>query len=310
MSIIEFNSVSKYYKSKKQNYIGIEDISFSIEKGSIVGLIGPNGAGKSTSVKLLSGILKPDSGNVTVMGKEPWKERKELSKSMGIMFGNRSSLWYNIPAIDSVYLMKDIYGIKDKIFKERLDKYTEILNLSSILNKPVRKLSLGQKIKIELLITLIHNPELLILDEPSIGLDIVAKQNLREILLELSRKEERTIILTTHDLPDIEKISNHIILINKGTKIMDLDNISFNQIISQYKILYLEKDSNLDISPYTKYLREETPQNYKFFLDKDNSDGFIKELVNTHGTDIQFRVENPNLEDIVYEKYSWLYENN
>lgn len=306
MNIIEFDSVTKYYKNKKKIHIGIKDISFNIQKGSIVGLIGPNGAGKSTTVKLLSGILKADEGQVIVMDKIPWKERKELSKNIGIMFGNRSSLWYNIPAIDSVYLMKDIYSIPNKVFQERLNRYINILDLNSILSKPVRQLSLGQRIKVELLVTLLHDPELIILDEPSIGLDVVAKQNLREILLNLSNNEKRTIILTTHDLTDVEKICNHIILISHGIKILDLNNIEFNNLISNYKVIFLDKDSNININIdlYKDYLREETPQFYKLILEDSISKEFIDKLFENLGSNMKFRIEKPSLEDIVYEKYN------
>ncbi|MDL2248353.1 ATP-binding cassette domain-containing protein [Tyzzerella sp. OttesenSCG-928-J15] len=304
MNAVEFKSVTKYYKQKRQASLGIKDISFNIKKASIVGLIGPNGAGKSTSVKLLSGILKADSGDISVLGKNPLERRKELSREIGVMFGNRSSLWYNIAAIESVYLMKDIYSIPDEVFKERLEKYKNILNLADILDKPVRKLSLGQKIKVELLLTILHNPQLLILDEPSIGLDIIAKQNMREILFDLSKKEERTIIITSHDLTDIEKVCNHVILINKGEKILDLESTEFNKRISEYKVLYLEKFSNMDVSFFTQHIREETPQYYKFFIRTEESEELIRSLYENLGSNIQFKIEKTRLEDIVYENYS------
>lgn len=304
MNIIEFNSVSKYYGKKNSKSLGIENISFNVKKASVVGLIGPNGAGKSTSVKLISGILKEDEGSIRVMGKNPLKERKSLCKDMGIMFGNRSSLWYNIPAIESVKLMRDIYRIPKDLFRKRLDMYSEILDLEDILYKEVRKLSLGQRMKLELLVTLLHGPELIILDEPSIGLDIVAKQNLREIILDLSAKENKTILLTTHDLADVEKVCDQIILINKGNKILDLNSRDFNSMISQYGVVYLEKNRDMDIGQFRPYLREETPHYYKFILEEVKLKAFIDQLLNKFTSDIKFRVEKPSLEDIVYGSYN------
>ncbi|WDV46683.1 ATP-binding cassette domain-containing protein [Clostridiaceae bacterium M8S5] len=303
LDIVKFDSVSKFYKHKKEKFIGIEDISFSIKKGSIVGLIGPNGAGKSTTVKLLCGILKADSGKVSALGLEPWKKRRKLARSIGVMFGNRSSLWYNIPAIESVYLMKDIYGIEDEIFKERLDMYTNILDLHEILKKPVRKMSLGQRIKIELLVTILHHPELIILDEPTIGLDIVAKNNFREILLNLAKESQTTIILTTHDLMDVEKICDKIILINKGKKIIDLDKLDFKNWMEEYTVIYVDKNNEYDIRN-EEYFREENPQYYKFYVPSDVSKEFIDKLYKKFGLQIKFKIEKPSLEDMVYEYYS------
>lgn len=304
MDIVKFDCVTKYYKKGKKIFKGIENISFNIKKGSIVGLIGPNGAGKSTSVKLLSGILKPDEGKVLVMDKEPYKDRKILSKNLGIMFGNRSSLWFNLPAIETAKLMKDIYGISNVNFNSQLKKYTDILKLENLLNKPVRNMSLGQKIKIELLITLLHDPELIILDEPSIGLDIIAKQSLRSILVDLAKEDNRTIILTTHDLSDVQKICDHIILINEGQKKLDLSHKEFEKIISDHSIVYIDKNGNIDFKEYSFYLREETTQFYKFIIKKDKTKDFIDNILNHSDGDINFKVEDPSLEDIFYEKYN------
>lgn len=303
MNVVEFKSVSKYYKNKKEKVVGIEDISFKIKKGDIVGLIGPNGAGKSTIVKIICGILKIDAGEVLVIDKEPWKNRSKLARRFGVMFGNRSSLWYNIPAIESVYLMKDIYNIDKETFEFRLKKYSDILELDDILNKPVRKLSLGQRIRIEILVTIIHHPELIILDEPTLGLDVVAKNNFRNILLNLAKISNTTIILTTHDLADVERICGQIILINNGKKILDIKNTEFLNWINDYTVIYIDKNKNLKDLSKSKFLREETPIQYKLIMSSDNTKGFIENLLRAYSSDIKFKLEKPSLEDMVYEHY-------
>ena len=177
----------------------MENISFDVGQASIAGLIGPNGAGKSTIIKMIAGILTPDSGRLDVMGYEPSRDIKVLSKHYGLMFGNRSSLWFNLKAKESLLLMKDIYNVSDTDYQRTLDKYVEILSAGDLLDKPVRTMSLGERIKIEILTSLIHEPDLLIYDEPTLGLDIQAKLAFREILSSI-RTEGKTILITTHDL--------------------------------------------------------------------------------------------------------------
>ncbi|MBH5317355.1 ABC transporter ATP-binding protein [Paenibacillus sp. GSMTC-2017] len=199
----------------------LKDISFSIGKGEIVGYIGPNGAGKSTTIKVMSGILVPDEGQCTVMGYIPWKDRTEYVKHIGVVFGQRSQLWWDVPVIDSFELLRDIYKIPDTMYKENLEMLTEMLDLESIVQTPVRQLSLGQRMRCEIAASLLHSPKLLFLDEPTIGLDAVSKLAVRNFIKRLNQEKGVTVILTTHDMSDIEALADRILMIGKGTLLYD-----------------------------------------------------------------------------------------
>ena len=244
--IIQFNNICKDFKisqKKKGNVIlnffrrehktieALKNVSFDVEEGDIVGYIGPNGAGKSTTIKIMSGILNPTSGECKIMGFTPWKDRKQYVKHIGVVFGQRSQLWWDVPIIDSFELLKDIYKIPDKEYKETLNELIETLNLSELLNRPLRQLSLGQKMKCELAGSLIHRPKILFLDEPTIGLDAVTKLSVREFIKKINKKWGTTIILTTHDMSDIDALTNKIILIGRG---QILYNGSFSAIKQKY----------------------------------------------------------------------------
>ena len=244
--IIQFNNICKDFKisvKKKGNVIlnffkrehktieALKNVSFEIEEGDIVGYIGPNGAGKSTTIKIMSGILNPTSGECKIMGFTPWKDRKQYVKNIGVVFGQRSQLWWDVPIIDSFELLKDIYKIPDKEYNETLNELIETLNLSELLNRPLRQLSLGQKMKCELAGSLIHRPKILFLDEPTIGLDAVTKLSVREFIKKINKKWGTTIILTTHDMSDIDALTNKIILIGRG---QILYNGSFSAIKQKY----------------------------------------------------------------------------
>ena len=244
--IIEFNNICKNFKisvKKKGNVIlnffkrehktieALKNVSFDIEEGDIVGYIGPNGAGKSTTIKIMSGILNPTSGECKIMGYTPWKDRKQYVKNIGVVFGQRSQLWWDVPIIDSFELLKDIYKIPDKEYNETLNELTETLNLKELLNRPLRQLSLGQKMKCELAGSLLHRPKILFLDEPTIGLDAVTKLAVREFIKKINKKWGTTIILTTHDMSDIDALTNKIILIGRG---QILYNGSFSSIKHKY----------------------------------------------------------------------------
>ena len=238
MSFIEVKHINKTFKvSKKTNerfgtlknfinrkyeYIkAIQDISFSINKGEIVGYIGPNGAGKSTTIKILSGILVPDSGKVSIGKMVPWDDRKKYVANIGVVFGQRSQLWWDIPAIDSFNLLKDIYNVPNDEYNETLKELIDLLNLKDIINVPVRQLSLGNRMKCEIAASLIHKPKVLFLDEPTIGLDAVSKTIVRDFIKKINKQNKVTVILTTHDMADIEALAKRIILIGKGEILYD-----------------------------------------------------------------------------------------
>ncbi len=199
----------------------VKDITFQIPKGEICGYIGENGAGKSTTIKMLTGILVPTSGHVSVNGFIPHKERERYVSRIGVVFGQRSQLWWDIGVIESFNLLRKVYRVPEREYKARLDELTERLTLQELLNRPVRKLSLGQRMRCELAAALLHNPDVLFLDEPTIGLDIMVKSEIREFLKEMNRKYETTILLTTHDLQDIEALCSRVIMLDDGRIIYD-----------------------------------------------------------------------------------------
>jgi ABC-2 type transport system ATP-binding protein len=208
---------SREYTIKK----AVENISFEIADGEIVGYIGSNGAGKSTTIKIMTGILTPTSGTVTVNGIIPYENREKNAMDVGVVFGQRTQLWWDLPLSETFSLLKDIYNVNDKDFKERMEFLDKVLGLEEFMLSPVRTLSLGQRMRADLAASLLHNPKILYLDEPTIGLDVVVKENVRKAIKQINKIYGTTIILTTHDLSDIEELCNRIIIIDNGAKIYD-----------------------------------------------------------------------------------------
>ncbi|MCM1303535.1 MAG: ATP-binding cassette domain-containing protein [Lachnospiraceae bacterium] len=221
------------FHRKYEEIQALKDVSFTINDGEMVGYIGPNGAGKSSTIKILSGILTPDSGIVTVDGrrlfnskapsltKQEKRSRIEHVRQIGVVFGQRSQLWWDVPVIDSFELLKDIYSVSDSLYRENLEELTELLNLQEFLRTPVRQLSLGQRMRCEIAASLLHDPRILFLDEPTIGLDAVSKLAVRDFIKKRNQTHGTTVILTTHDMQDIEALTKRIILIGKGQILMD-----------------------------------------------------------------------------------------
>ena len=214
-------SFKSFFKRDYKIIEAIKDISFKVEKGEIVGYIGPNGAGKSTTIKILSGILTPTSGKCKIGKMIPWENRKEYVKKIGVVFGQRSQLWWDIPAEDTFDLLKDIYDIEENKYQKIKEELVEKLNLKDIINVPVRQLSLGQRMRCEIAASLLHEPEILFLDEPTIGLDAISKQLVRDFIKRINKEKKTTIILTTHDMSDIDALAKRIILIGKGKVLYD-----------------------------------------------------------------------------------------
>lgn len=236
--MIELSHISKTFRVAKRNagmsealkalfhreysYVhALSDISFKIADGEMVGYIGPNGAGKSSTIKVMSGILTPDSGECRIDGLTPWKDRRRHVANIGVVFGQRSQLWWDVPVIDSFELLRDVYEVDDALYRRNLDELTELLGLAEILRTPTRQLSLGQRMRCEIAASLIHSPNILFLDEPTIGLDAVSKIAVREFIKSLNREKGTTVILTTHDMQDIEALTERILLIGKGRILLD-----------------------------------------------------------------------------------------
>ena len=216
-------AVKSFFHREYETVTALDNVSFEIQDGETVGYIGPNGAGKSTTIKILSGILTPDSGECLVDGRTPWKNRIEHVAKIGVVFGQRTQLWWDVPVVDSFELLKDIYSIPPDTYKRNVDELTGLLDLGEILKTPARQLSLGQRMRCELAASLLHSPDILFLDEPTIGLDAVSKIAVREFIVKLNQERKTTVILTTHDMQDIEAITKRIILIGKGKILLDGD---------------------------------------------------------------------------------------
>lgn len=216
---------------EKSTVCALDHLDLTVEEGELLGYIGPNGAGKSTTVKLLCGILTAESGTAEVCGLTPWKNRKEHAKNIGVVFGQRSQLWWDVPVRDSYQLLRDIYRIPEAQYKKRLDELMEALSLEEIIDRPLRLLSLGQRMRAELGGSLLHSPRLLFLDEPTIGLDAVSKLQLRAFLLRENREHHTTILLTTHDMEDISALCQRVLVLGHGKKLFDGD---LNNLLARY----------------------------------------------------------------------------
>lgn len=238
MNLIEVNNISKSFKVNKRksgvsgmlsNLVApkyeikqaVKNISFSIEQGEMIGFIGPNGAGKSTTIKMLSGILFPDEGEITVAGKIPYKQRKEYVGDIGVVFGQKSQLQWDLPVIDSFELLKAIYHVSDEMYHKNLNRFVEMLDMGGFINQPVRQLSLGQRMRADIVAALLHSPQIVFFDEPTIGIDVVGKETIRNFIKELNAQDNITMLFTTHDMQDIEKVCDRLIVIDQGEKIYD-----------------------------------------------------------------------------------------
>ncbi len=260
MSYIEVRDLTKTFTVRKKREKGrllrekasvraLKDVSFDVEKGELVGYIGPNGAGKSTTVKILSGILTPDGGSVTVGGLVPWKDRREHVRRVGVVFGQRTQLWWDVPIMDSFVLLKEIYRLREADWKARLDELVQRLDLKKLLSVPLRQMSLGQRMRSEVCGSLLHRPELLFLDEPTIGLDAVSKLSLRDFLKEENRLNKTTVLLTTHDMEDVAALCSRVMVLGHGSKLFDGD---LEDLLSRYdtvRIITVRYDGNVSLPP-------------------------------------------------------------
>lgn len=261
MSQIEVRHLVKEYKRRKnkegllqalggmfrpdyETLRAVDDISFSIEKGEAVGYVGPNGSGKSTTIKMLCGILTPTEGTLLVNGLMPQKERMKNNKKIGVVFGNRSLLWWDVPVIESYRLFQKLYEIPERQYKERLEKFTEIMEIGPLLSIPERQLSLGQKMRCNIAAAFLHSPEIVYLDEPTIGLDSESKASIRECIRRMNEEEKTTFIVTSHDFQDIETLCRRIILINHGKVVVDDDMQKVKLDFNKQKQIQFEVDQN------------------------------------------------------------------
>lgn len=233
------NSIKNLYHREKLIKDAVCDINFDIAEGEFVGFLGPNGAGKTTTLKMLSGILYPTSGKAEVMGYVPWERKKEFKKQFSIVMGQKNQLWWDLPANESFYLNKCIYELEDRAYQETLDELVELLDVKDLLDVQVRRLSLGERMKMELIAALIHRPKVILLDEPTIGLDIISQKKIREFLKVYNKEKKATILLTSHYMNDIEDLCKRVVIINQGKLAYDGDLSHVNDLFSQSKIIKL-----------------------------------------------------------------------
>jgi ABC-2 type transport system ATP-binding protein len=262
MPIVEFKNVSKHFKvlNRREGIKGglkdlfsrdyktvkaVDNVSFSVEAGEIVGYLGPNGAGKSTTIKMMTGVLMPTSGDITVGGRIPYKDRTKTAQNIGVVFGQRSQLWWSLPLIESFKILKDIYDISDEDYAKQIELYESLVDLKPLYHKPVREMSLGQRTLCDILAAFLHNPAVVFLDEPTIGLDVAMKAKIRELIKTLNRVNNTTIILTTHDIGDVDALCRRIVIIDKGVMIYDDSAENLAKFFGQYRTLKLSTDDEI-----------------------------------------------------------------
>ena len=300
----------------KREYTQVEalrDVSFNIGEGEVVGYIGPNGAGKSTTIKIMSGILLPDEGKCTIMGRTPWKERIAHVRNIGVVFGQRSQLWWDVPVIDSFELLRDIYKISVAEYKRNVEMLTETLDLGSIINNPVRQLSLGQRMRCEIAASLLHSPGILFLDEPTIGLDAVSKVAVRRFIKQINKEKKVTVILTTHDMNDIEALSERILLIGKGRILYDGRLEELRNRFGTNKTVTVDYSENAagqgginggSVEIMGASLLSKAPGRASFYVDTKETK--VSEVISTLSEKLELldvTVENPPIEEIIVQLY-------
>ena len=315
MPIIELDHVRKDFtvyrpagRLRRERAIvhAVDDISFAVEAGTILGYIGPNGAGKSTTVKMLTGILVPTSGRISVAGLEPSRQRIELARRIGVMFGQRVQLWWDLPLIESFELLRYIYRVPADRYEANLREFREILELDPFLRTPVRQLSLGQRIRGELTAALLHDPEIVFLAEPTIGLDVVAKQRVREFLLRANRERGLTVLLTTHDLGDIERLSSRMLIIDHGRIVYDGDVERLKDRYGTERILVVdlvEPGPPLDVEG-GRVVRVDGPRQWIAFERARTSAAQLTAAVAARAAVRDLAIEEPDIEDVVRRIYA------
>ena len=233
-------SIRDLFSRDYKTVSAVKDVTLTVNRGEIIGYLGPNGAGKSTTIKMMTGVLEPTSGEILVNGKVPYKNRTENCENIGVVFGQRSQLWWSLPLIESFKLLRDLYMVPQKEYEEMIELYRSLVDIEPILHKPVRQMSLGQRTLSDILAAFLHNPAIVFLDEPTIGLDVSMKAKIRELILGLNKEKNTTVILTTHDMGDVDALCKRIVIIDKGTKIYDNDIDHLKNYFGSYRTLKLK----------------------------------------------------------------------
>ena len=297
-------SVKSIFKPKYKIVKAVRNISFEVEKGEIIAFIGPNGAGKSTTIKMMTSILYPDKGTIKVMGYDPIKDRKKLSYEIGTVFGQKEQLWTHLTPYDNFKFFGAIYDLPDSVIEKKIEELNMLFELEEFINTPVRNLSLGQRIRCEIVAALIHEPKILFLDEPTIGLDPVVKENIRTFIKRMNKEFKTTIFLTSHDIGDIEKLCKRVIIINNGQIVLDdtMDNLKYNYLNKKIVEAKMKERINLDDEDGINILKD---KGYNLKIEVDTTKRSVADALKLLNPDniIDINISNIPLEDIISNIY-------
>ena len=284
----------------------VEDLNLEIDEGEMIGYIGANGAGKSTTVKMLTGILEPSSGEIEVDKLDPHKQRKKNAMNIGVVFGQKTQLWWDLPVRESFKLLKEIYEVSDEDYDERIDEFDDVLHLSDFWDQPVRKLSLGQKMRCELAAAFLHHPKIVYLDEPTIGLDVAVKERIRDFIKKMNREEKITVMLTTHDIDDIEDLCERIVVLDEGKKIYDgrLDSL-VNRFTSRRMIVDVRNSEDFSIDTDGVQEVKKDNSNVEIVFDRSvlSASDLMRELLENYDV-VDFQIKEPDIGSVVKKIYN------
>jgi ABC-2 type transport system ATP-binding protein len=314
MSLIDVERVSRSFTVRRRTgrfrrtvstVTAVDDLSFSVDRGEMVGYIGPNGAGKSTTIKMLTGILVPSAGSLRVAGVDPSRERVALTRRIGVVFGQRTTLWWDLPLRDSFDLLRRIYRVEPGRFARNLDEFTELLELGELLDTPVRQLSLGQRMRGDIAAALLHDPEILYLDEPTVGLDVVSKGRLREFLRRVNAERDVTLLLTTHDLQDIEQLCSRVMVIDRGSLVYDGSLSGLHAQHSSTRTLVVDlvdETAPIDV-PGATVRRVEGPRQWLSFPADASAAPVVAAVAASYDV-ADLRLTEPDIEDVIRHIYA------
>ncbi len=297
-------SLKSIFKPKYKITKAVDKVSFNVEKGEMIAFIGPNGAGKSTTIKMLTGILYPNSGDIKVMGINPTKDRKKLAYQIGTVFGQKEQLWTHLTPYDNFKFFGAVYDLEPKLVEKRIEEYKNLFELDEFINIPVRNLSLGQRIRCEIAASLIHNPNILFLDEPTIGLDPVVKEKIRSLIKRLNKEQKTTVFLTSHDVSDIEKLCKRVVIVNNGKIVLDdsMENLKYHYLDKKIIEAKMKEKVNLDVTDGITIIKD---KDYSLKLEVDTTKKSISDAIKMLDTDkiIDINISNTPLENIITEIY-------
>lgn len=299
------NNLKSYFKPEKEKFEAVKGVNFTVNKGEMVAFVGPNGAGKSTTIKMMTGIVHPTSGKIEIAGLDPTTQRKKIAYKIGCLFGQKSGLWMHLPAIDTYKLYGAIYDIDEEIVVKRINELVEMFDIQDIINVPVRKLSLGQRMICEIVGILIHEPEIIFLDEPTIGLDIVVKEKVRNLIKEINHKKKTTIFLTSHDISDVEKLCDRVIIIDKGTIVTDESISKLKEKYMKEKIITITYEENIEKRTFDYEIDKKEANKIVFRVDETRNSvaNVINEFLK-YGNVLDIESKSISLEEVIYDIYT------